>query len=119
MAGRDLNTLVNSTILPNLCPPPDPKLFPEGIRTPWIKPGRAVWRYLDGGPEGVDGMKELGLDPASDEFNSIVAMERDRREEEAIGQLFKPSRLGCGSPYYPRDGDPSPWQENAIRILEG
>jgi len=59
MVGRDLNTLVNSTILPNLCLPPDPKLFPEGIRTAWIKPGRAVWRYLDGGPQGVDGMKEF------------------------------------------------------------
>jgi alpha-glucosidase len=59
MIGRDLNTLVNSTILPNLCPPPDPALFPQGIKTPWIKPGRAVWRYLDGGPTGVDGMKEF------------------------------------------------------------
>jgi alpha-glucosidase len=57
MVGRDLNTLVNSTILPNLCPPPDPRLFPEGIYTSWIKPGRAVWRYLDGGPGGVDGVK--------------------------------------------------------------
>ncbi|MGA2061649.1 MAG: glycoside hydrolase family 97 N-terminal domain-containing protein [Thermoguttaceae bacterium] len=59
MVGRDLNTLVNSTILPNLCPPPDPALFPEGIKTAWIKPGRAVWRYVDGGPTGVDGMKEF------------------------------------------------------------
>jgi alpha-glucosidase len=59
LVGRDLNTLVNSTILPNLCPPPDPKLFPEGIRTAWIKPGRAVWRYLDDGPQGVEGMKEF------------------------------------------------------------
>ncbi len=59
MLGPDLNTLVNSTILTNLCPSPDPKLFAEGIRTSWIKPGRAVWRYLDGGPEGMDGMKEF------------------------------------------------------------
>jgi len=59
MVGRDLNTLVNSTILPNLCPPPDPRLFPDGIKTSWIKPGRAVWRYLDGGPTGVEGMKEF------------------------------------------------------------
>jgi alpha-glucosidase len=59
MVGPDLNTLVNSTILPNLCPPPEARLFFEGIHTPWIKPGRAVWRYLDGGPEGVDGMKEF------------------------------------------------------------
>ena len=57
MVGRDLNTLVRSTILPNLCPPPDPRLFPEGIKTSWIRPGRAVWRYVDGGPTGVDGMK--------------------------------------------------------------
>src|SRR5215467_12078630 len=59
MIGRDLNTLVNSTLLSNLCPPPDPKLFPEGIKTSWIKPGRAVWRYLDGGPGGLDGVKEF------------------------------------------------------------
>jgi alpha-glucosidase len=59
MAGRDLNTLVNSTILPNLCPAPDSKLFPGGIKTPWVKPGRAVWRYVDGGPTGIDGMKEF------------------------------------------------------------
>src|SRR6266550_2341208 len=59
MLGPDLNTLVNSTILTNLCPSPDPKLFAEGIRTSWIKPGRAVWRYLDGGPAGMDGMKEF------------------------------------------------------------
>ena len=57
MIGRDLNTLVTSTILPNLCPPPDPLLFPDGIKTPWVKPGRAVWRYVDGGPAGVEGMK--------------------------------------------------------------
>ena len=57
MIGRDLNTLATSTILPNLCPPPDPALFPRGIRTPWITPGRAVWRYVDGGPTGVEGMK--------------------------------------------------------------
>jgi alpha-glucosidase len=57
--GRDLNTLVNSTILPNLCPPPDPALFPQGNQTAWIKPGRAVWRYVDGGPSGIEGMKEF------------------------------------------------------------
>ncbi len=59
MVGRDLNTLSNSTILPNLCPAPDPRLFPDGIKTAWIQPGRAVWRYVDGGPEGLDGMKEF------------------------------------------------------------
>lgn len=59
MIGRDLNTLVNSTILPNLCPPPDAKLFPQGLNADWLKPGRAVWKYVDGGPEGVAGMKQF------------------------------------------------------------
>ena len=59
MIGRDLHTLATSTIVPNLCPPPDPTLFPDGIKTSWVKPGRAVWRYVDGGPMGVQGMKEF------------------------------------------------------------
>ena len=52
LIGNDLNTLVNSDIVHNLCPPPDKTLFPEGIHTGWIKPGRAVWKYLDGGGDG-------------------------------------------------------------------
>ncbi|MFH0991105.1 MAG: glycoside hydrolase family 97 catalytic domain-containing protein [bacterium] len=59
IVGRDLNMLVNSTIVPNLCPPPDPLLFPEGIKTSWIKPGRAVWRYVDGGEGTFEGLKEF------------------------------------------------------------
>jgi alpha-glucosidase len=47
MIGRDLNTLVNCDILPNLCPPADPKLFPQGMDTPWVKPGLCVWDYVD------------------------------------------------------------------------
>ena len=59
MLGPDLNTLVNSTIVPNLCPPPDPGLFPEGIKTSWIKPGRAAWEYVDGGQHSFEGLKEM------------------------------------------------------------
>jgi alpha-glucosidase len=59
MIGADLNTLVNSDVVHNLCPPPDPKLFPKGIHTDWIKPGRAVWKYLDGGANTFDEMKEF------------------------------------------------------------
>jgi alpha-glucosidase len=51
MVGASLDALVNSDILPSLCPPADPKLFPEGMRTSWVRPGRAVWKYLDGGGE--------------------------------------------------------------------
>jgi len=61
---------VNCDIVHNLCPPADPKLFPKGINTSWIKPGRAVWKYLDGGGDGTpevmkkftDGAAALGFE---------------------------------------------------------
>lgn len=60
MIGKDLNALVNNDMVHNLCPAPDPKLFPEGIYTEWIKPGPAVWKYLDDGGEGtLANMKEF------------------------------------------------------------
>ncbi len=59
MIGTNLNTLVNSDILPNLCPPPDAKLFPQGLKTEWIKPGRAVGKYLDGGDSSLEGTKDF------------------------------------------------------------
>lgn len=55
----DLNMLVNCDVIHNLCPPPDNALFPQGMNTDWIKPGRAVWRYLDGGPTTLEGMKNF------------------------------------------------------------
>jgi alpha-glucosidase len=59
IVGLDLNTLANADIVHNLSPKPDPKLFPNGIRTEWIKPGRAVWSYLDGGRGTPEGMREF------------------------------------------------------------
>jgi alpha-glucosidase len=59
MIGADLNTLVNCDIINNVSPPPDKTLFPAGFATPWVRPGRAVWRYLDGGENTFDGMKEF------------------------------------------------------------
>ncbi len=66
----DLNTLVNSDIINNLNPSPDLKLFPKGNQTEWIKPGRAVWKYLNGGGDGTlevmkhftDGAAALGFE---------------------------------------------------------
>ena len=57
ITAADLNGLVNSDIVHDLAPPPDPALFPQGIATPWVKPGRAVWRYLDGGDNTYEGLK--------------------------------------------------------------
>jgi alpha-glucosidase len=59
MVAADLNGLVNSDLVAHLAPPPDPKLFPAGAQTDWVKPGRAVWKYLDGGQGTVDGVKEF------------------------------------------------------------
>ena len=58
IAGRTLNALVNADIVHNLAPAPDPKLFPTG-GTSWIKPGRAVWRYLDGGENSYEGLLQF------------------------------------------------------------
>jgi alpha-glucosidase len=63
--GKDLNALVNSDIITNLNPPPDPKLFPDGIHTDWIQPGRAVWKYLDGGGEGTPEVMKHFTDAAA------------------------------------------------------
>jgi alpha-glucosidase len=59
MVGADLNALVNCDIVDNVSPGPDPRLFPQGLHTDWIKPGRSVWRYLDGGENTLDGIKEF------------------------------------------------------------
>jgi alpha-glucosidase len=57
LVAKDLNGLVNNDIIHNLAPPPDPAIFPQGQATPWIRPGRAVWRYLDGGDNTYEGLK--------------------------------------------------------------
>jgi alpha-glucosidase len=56
IAGRPLNALVNADIVHNLAPPPDPALFPDKAPS-WVKPGRAVWRFLDGGDNTFEGVK--------------------------------------------------------------
>lgn len=43
--AADLNGLVNAPLVDALCPPPDPALFPQGMSTPWLKPGRCLWQW--------------------------------------------------------------------------
>jgi alpha-glucosidase len=59
MIGADLNALVNCDIVQNVSPPPDKNLFPKGFKTDWLRPGRAVWKYLDGGENTLESMKEF------------------------------------------------------------
>jgi alpha-glucosidase len=70
LVGRDLNALVNSDAIPALNPPPDARLFPQGLRTAWLRPGRAVWRYLDG--------------PSIEKGPDETAEQHDRRVYEII-----------------------------------
>ena len=51
--ARDLNGLVNSDVVPSLCDPPDPKLFPDGVNTPWIRPGKAPCTWMVFGNDGA------------------------------------------------------------------
>lgn len=65
VVAEGLNALVNNDLVHNLCPPPDKKLFPLGVKTEWIKPGSAVWKYLDDGGEGtLTTMKEYAKQAA-------------------------------------------------------
>jgi alpha-glucosidase len=51
--ARDLNGLVNSDVIPALCPPPDPTLFPEGPDTAWLRPGKAPCTWMVFGNDGA------------------------------------------------------------------
>ena len=59
MIGPDLNALVNCDIVHNVSPSPDKTLFPDGFNTKWLRPGRAVWKYLDGGENTLEEMKNF------------------------------------------------------------
>lgn len=45
IAAKDLNDLVNQSIVYNVSPSPDPKLFPHGLKEDWIQPGRSFWTW--------------------------------------------------------------------------
>jgi alpha-glucosidase len=94
MAGKDLNTLVNCDAVQNLCPSPDMALFPEGIKTSWIRPGRAVWKYLDGGGDGtLSVMKKFSKEAADLGFEyNILEGFWSRWPEDSIKALVDYSR---------------------------
>ncbi len=65
LLARDLNALVNSDLVSNLCPPASSEL----ANADWIKPGRSSWQWWSsGGPrypeqhQWVDWTKELGFE---------------------------------------------------------
>lgn len=93
LLSPDLDGLVNSDVITNLSPPPDPALFPQGARTPWIKPGRSTWLWLDGGARTVEGVKAFS-DLASQlgfEYNVVDAF-WSRWTDEQIRDLVDYSK---------------------------
>jgi alpha-glucosidase len=98
MVGRDLNALVNCDIVTNVSPPPDKDLFPTGEETGWIKPGRCLWRYLDGGDNSLRGMRdfsrkagELGF-----EYNLLEGFWQKWSEEDLHSFVKYSSKHGVG-----------------------
>jgi hypothetical protein len=53
IVATDLNALVNSDVVFNLCDPPDPDLFPQGAHADWIQPGRALITWTVFGNDGA------------------------------------------------------------------
>jgi alpha-glucosidase len=99
MAGSDLNTMVNSDVMQNLSAPPDKKLFAGGIENGWVKPGRAVWKYLDGGGDGtLKVMKKFSKEAADLGFEyNILEGFWSRWPDDSIKALVDYSRqLGVG-----------------------
>lgn len=94
MVGTDLNAMVNNDVVHNLCPAPSPALFPQGQATSWIKPGRAVWKYLNGGGDGTLAvMKEFTDDAAALGFeHNILEGFWTRWKEGELKELVDYSR---------------------------
>ena len=65
LLARDLNALVNTDVIQNLCPPPSDDL----AHARWIRPGRSVWHWLTGNSpkldeqhSWIDGTRKLGYE---------------------------------------------------------
>ena len=54
----NLHDLVNSDLIFNLCEPPDPKLFPNGINTGWIRPGKGLITWAVFGNDGAQWFRQ-------------------------------------------------------------
>lgn len=57
LTGPSLNDLVNSDVVPNLCPPPSQEIYPDGLNTEWIKPGRSLWNWWSNSSVGFEEQK--------------------------------------------------------------
>lgn len=98
LAARDLHALVNADLVAALAPPPDPELFPQGALTPWVKPGRAVWRYLDGGANDAATVREFSAlaGKLGFEYQVVEGFWQKWPEEELRAVIADARRHGVG-----------------------
>jgi alpha-glucosidase len=98
MVGADLSTLVNSDVIHNVSPPPDQTIFPQGAATDWLRPGRCVWKYLDGGESSLEGMREFSRLAAElgFEYNLVEGFWRRWSEAELRSLVEDSRKLGVG-----------------------
>lgn len=61
LTGPTLDDLVRSDILLSLSPPPDPKIFPDGLQTDWCRPGLCGWSWWAEGTDGMAWERQTGL----------------------------------------------------------
>jgi len=128
LIGATLNRLVNSDIIANVSPKPDPKLFPNGPGTSWIKPGKSVWSWLAGNGEVTIGnMKrfsdwaaELGFDYNLVDEGWSKWKDGNKDQWALMKELVdysknKGIKIWAWKAYPDRDGDPG-LQDAATRI---
>lgn len=53
VVASDLQALVTTDVIHNLCEPPDPRHFSQGAKTAWIRPGRALITWCVFGNDGA------------------------------------------------------------------
>ncbi|MHC4248894.1 MAG: glycoside hydrolase family 97 protein [Planctomycetota bacterium] len=108
----DMNGLVNSDIVHNVCPPPDKALFPDGPNTEWIKPGKSVWNWwaklnikkIPGVKTLIGQAKALGCQYVLIDYGwesswpNRIRQVCGMAEEQGIGIFaWKPSPVGVGN----------------------
>jgi alpha-glucosidase len=115
LLGADLNALVNSDAIPALSAPPDPAFFPEGARTAWLRPGRAVWRYLDNRPAVAAASPAPSPSPSPSE----TPEEREVRIRRGFEEIKDFSRLAgeLGFEHQVVEGQWRQWTDDQIREL--
>lgn len=88
MIGSTLDDMVNNDIVSDVSDAPDKKLFPDGPRTSWVKPGRAVWNFLDGGPMTLEGARDFSRMAGDLGFNYQVIEDQWEKFGEANLKAF-------------------------------